>query len=299
MNDVTTVISISLLLATVRKAVPLIFASTGGFFSERSGVINIGLEGMMLFGAFSGAIVAFFTHNAWLGVLGAAFIGGLIGSLHAFVTIGLRANQIISGVAINLLGTGATIFLCQVFIHGERSFSLGQGDRLPSLGPFIPLTYIAFILAIGAAIFSYYTVGGLRLRAVGEHPRAADTQGIKVNRIRFMGVVASGICAGLGGAYLPMFSGSFAKNMTAGQGFIALAALIFGKWNPIGALGASLLFGFADALQETLQGRAHLPAQALQVVPYVVTMVALAGVIGRSIPPGAIGKHYEREQPEI
>jgi len=297
-NDGGMVIVVSLALATIRKSVPLVFASTGGFFSERSGVINIGLEGMMLFGAFSGAIIAFFSHNAWLGVLAAACVGGLIGCLHAFVTIVLRANQIISGVAINMLGAGTTVFLCQVFIHGERSFSLGSQDRLTSLGPFLPLTYIAFGLALGAALFCYRTVPGLRLRAVGEHPRAADTQGVKVNRIRFFGVVASGVCAGLGGAYLPLFSGSFAKNMTAGQGFIALAALIFGKWNPIGAVAASLLFGFADALQETLQGRAHLPAQALQVLPYVVTMIALAGVIGRSIPPGAIGKPYEREKPE-
>jgi len=297
-SDVGAAIGISLALATVRKAVPLVFASTGGFFSERSGIINIGLEGMMLFGAFSGAIIAYFSHNAWLGVLGAAFVGGLIGCLHAFATIQLKANQIISGVAINMLGAGTTVFLSQVFIHGERSFSLAPQDRLPALGPFLPLTYIAFGLAIGATVFSYYTVGGLRLRAVGEHPRAADTQGVRVNRIRFLGVVTSGVCAGLGGAYLPFFSGSFAKNMTAGQGFIALAALIFGKWNPMGALAASLLFGFADALQETLQGRAHLPAQALQMVPYVVTMIALAGVIGRSIPPASIGKPYEREVTE-
>jgi simple sugar transport system permease protein len=295
MNEIAAVFGVSLLLATIRKSVPLIFASTGGFFSERAGVVNIGLEGMMLFGAFSGAIISLVTHNPWLGVLGAAVTGGLVGYLHAIATIALRANQIISGVAINMLGVGGTVFLCQVCVGGERSFSLGPADRLPVWGAFIPLTYLAFIVVGLAFVFAYFTVPGLRLRAVGEHPRAADTQGINVNRVRFSAVIASGVCAGLGGAYLPFFSGSFAKNMTSGQGFIALAALIFGKWNPLGALAASLLFGFADALQEALQGRAGLPSQLFQVIPYVLTIVALAGVIGRSIPPAAIGKHYRRE----
>jgi simple sugar transport system permease protein len=295
MNEIAAVFGVSLLLATIRKSVPLIFASTGGFFSERAGVVNIGLEGMMLFGAFSGAVISLFTHNPWLGVVGAAVVGGLVGYLHAVATIALRANQIISGVAINMLGVGGTVFLCQVCVGGERSFSLGPADRLPVWGAFIPLTYMAFIVVGLAFVFAYFTVPGLRLRAVGEHPRAADTQGINVNRIRFSAVIASGVCAGLGGAYLPFFSGSFAKNMTSGQGFIALAALIFGKWNPLGALAASILFGFADALQEALQGRAGLPSQLFQVIPYVLTIVALAGVIGRSIPPAAIGKHYRRE----
>jgi ABC-type uncharacterized transport system permease subunit len=295
MSEIFAVFSVSLLLATVRKSVPLIFASTGGFFSERAGVINIGLEGMMLFGAFSGAIISVSTHNPWLGVLGAAVVGGLVGYLHAVATIALRANQIISGVAINMLGVGGTIFLCQVCVGGERSFSLGAADRLPIWGAFIPLTYLAFVVVGLAYVFAYFTVPGLRLRAVGEHPRAADTQGINVNRVRFTAVVASGVCAGLGGAYLPFFSGSFAKNMTSGQGFIALAALIFGKWNPLGAMAASILFGFADALQETLQGRGGLPSQVFQVIPYLLTIVALAGVIGRSVAPAAIGKHYERE----
>jgi ABC-type uncharacterized transport system permease subunit len=295
MNEIAAVFGVSLLLATIRKSVPLIFASTGGFFSERAGVINIGLEGMMLFGAFSGAVISLFTHNPWLGVLGAAVVGGLVGYLHAVATIALRANQIISGVAINMLGVGGTVFLCQVCVGGERSFSLGPADRLPVWGAFIPLAYMAFIVVGLAFVFAYFTVPGLRLRAVGEHPRAADTQGINVNRVRFFAVITSGVCAGLGGAYLPFFSGSFAKNMTSGQGFIALAALIFGKWNPLGAMAASLLFGFADALQEALQGRGGLPSQLFQVIPYVLTIVALAGVIGRSIPPAAIGKHYRRE----
>jgi ABC-type uncharacterized transport system permease subunit len=294
MNDILSVLSLTLLVATVRKSVPLIFASIGGFFSERSGVINIGLEGMMLFGAFSGAIIAYSTHNPWLGVLGAAVTGGLVGYLHAVATISLRANQIISGVAINMLAVGGTLFLSQVFVGGERSFSLAPTDRLPMWGAFVPLAYMAFLVVGLAYVFSYYTVPGLRMRAVGEHPRAADTQGISVTRMRYFGVVVSGVCAGLGGAYLPFFSGSFAKNMTSGQGFIALAALIFGKWNPIGAMAASLLFGFADALQESLQGRGGLPSQVFQVIPYVLTIVALAGVIGRSVPPASVGKHYQR-----
>jgi ABC-type uncharacterized transport system permease subunit len=298
MSDFLQVLNISLLLATVRKSVPLIFASIGGFFSERAGVINIGLEGMMLFGAFSGALIAYFTHNPWLGVLGAAATGGAVGCLHAVATISLRANQIISGVAINMLAVGGTLFLSQVFVGGERSFSLAPSDRLPMWGPLVPLAYLSFVLVGLAYIFSYFTVPGLRMRAVGEHPRAADTQGINVVKVRFLAVITSGICAGLGGAYLPFFSGSFTKNMTSGQGFIALAALIFGKWNPIGAMGASLLFGFADALQESLQGRGGMPSQLFQVIPYLLTIVALAGVIGRSVAPASVGKHYQREEKE-
>lgn len=294
MNEIFGLFGATLVLATVRKSVPLIFASIGGFFSERSGVVNIGLEGMMLFGAFSGALIAYMTHNPWLGVLGAAIVGGLVGCLHAVATISLRANQIISGVAINMLAMGGTLFLSQVFVGGERSFSLAPSDRLPMWGAFVPLAYLSFVLVGFAYFFAYYTVPGLRLRAVGEHPRAADTQGINVTKVRFLGVIASGVCAGLGGAYLPFFSGSFTKNMTSGQGFIALAALIFGKWNPVGAMGASILFGFADALQESLQGRGGLPSQLFQVIPYVLTIVALAGVIGRSVPPASVGKHYER-----
>jgi ABC-type uncharacterized transport system permease subunit len=294
MNDILSVLSLSLLVATVRKSVPLIFASIGGFFSERSGVINIGLEGMMLFGAFSGAVVAYFTHNPWLGVLGAALTGALIGCLHAIATIWLRADQIISGVAINMLAVGGTLFLSQVFVGGERSFSLAPSDRLPIWGGLVPLAYLAFLLVGLAYVFAYRTVPGLRMRAVGEHPRAADTQGISVVKTRFLGVIASGVCAGLGGAYLPFFSGSFTKNMTSGQGFIALAALIFGKWHPVGAAAAAFLFGFADSLQEALQGRAGLPSQLFQVIPYALTIVALAGVIGRSVGPAAAGKHYRR-----
>lgn len=295
MEEGLRIATIALFIATLHKAVPLIYASLGGFFSERSGVINIGLEGMMLFGAFSGAIVSMSTHNGWLGVLAAAVVGGLIGVIHAVMTIVLGANQIISGVALNMLAAGATVFLCQVLVAGQRSFSLDPNDRLPHLGPFMPLAYIAFFLVIFVWFFVYRTSSGLRLRAVGENPRAADTQGVAVNRIRFLAVTASGVFAGLGGVYLPYFSGSFARNMTAGQGFIALAALIFGRWNPLGAMGAAIFFGFADALQESLQGRAYLPTQVFHVVPYVLTIVALSGMIGRSIPPKSLGKHYSRE----
>ncbi len=287
--------TIGLIVATLHKAMPLIYASLGGFFSERSGVINIGLEGMMLFGAFSGAIVATSTHNGWLGVLAAAVVGGAIGALHALMTVVFGANQIISGVALNMLAAGGTVFLCQVLVSGERSFSLGLGDRLPNWGPFMPLAYFGFSLVILAWVFASKTRPGLRLRAVGENPWAADTQGVRVQRIRFLAVTLSGVFAGLGGVYLPYFSGSFARNMTAGQGFIALAALIFGRWNPLGAMGAAIFFGFADALQESLQGTTSLPTQAFQVIPYALTIVALSGMVGRSIPPRSLGKHYTRE----
>lgn len=295
MKAIIEIATLGLAVATLHKAVPLVFASLGGFLSERSGVINIGLEGMMLFGAFSGAVVAASSHNGWLGVLTAAVVGGAIGAIHATLTIVLGANQIISGVALNMLAAGGTVFLCQVLVAGERSFSLSIDDRLPHWGPFMPLVYLAFALVFVAWIIVYRTPWGLRLRAVGENPRAADTQGVEVNRIRFLAVITSGILAGIGGVYLPYFSGSFARNMTAGQGFIALAALIFGRWNPIGAMGAAVFFGFADALQESLQGRTSLPTQAFQIVPYVVTIIALSGMIGRSTPPKSLGKHYRRE----
>ncbi len=295
MNEIAGILTLSLMWATIRKSVPLIFASTGGFFSERAGVINIGLEGMMLFGAFSGAMVAGYSHSPWVGVLGAALVGGLVGLLHAIATVKLRANQIISGVAINMLAVGSTVFMCQLATGGDRSFSLSPHDRLPHWGAFIPLVYAAFVCVAATYLFAYYTVPGLRLRAVGEHPRAADTQGISVEKVRILAVVISGMLAGIGGAYLPFFSGSFTKNMTSGQGFIALAALIFGKWHPIGAMAASMLFGFADALQESLQARGGLPPQVFQSIPYVLTIVALAGVIGRSVPPASVGKVYERE----
>ncbi len=289
-----TVFLVSLLISTLRKATPLILASLGGFFSERSGVVNIALEGMMLFGAFVAAVVAQATHNPWLGILAAACVGAAAASLHATASIWFRANQIVSGLGVNLLAVGSTIFLCEVYTHGQRSFTLDAAAKLPHWGPFLPLVYLALLLVPVVFYVAYRTPPGLRLRAVGEHPEAARTLGVSVHRTRFWAVVASGVLAGVAGSFLPFFAGSFAKNMTNGLGYIALGALIFGRWTPGGALAASLLFGAADAFQEMLQGTGDIPPQFFQMVPYVLTMIALAGVVGRAVPPRALGIPFKQ-----
>jgi len=289
-----TVFLVSLLISTLRKATPLILASLGGFFSERSGVVNIALEGMMLFGAFVAAVVAQATHNPWLGILAAACVGAAAASLHATASIWFRANQIVSGLGVNLLAVGSTIFLCEVYTHGQRSFTLDAAAKLPRWGPFLPLVYLALLLVPVVFYVAYRTSPGLRLRAVGEHPEAARTLGVSVHRTRFWAVVASGVLAGVAGSFLPFFAGSFAKNMTNGLGYIALGALIFGRWTPGGALAASLLFGAADAFQEMLQGTGDIPPQFFQMVPYVLTMIALAGVVGRAVPPRALGIPFKQ-----
>ncbi|MCK4546752.1 MAG: ABC transporter permease [Candidatus Eisenbacteria sp.] len=285
----------TLLVSTLRKATPLILASLGGFFSEKSGVVNIALEGIMLFGAFVGAVVAQTTQNPWLGVLAAAGVGGAVAAIHATASIWFRANQIVSGLGVNLLAVGATIFLCEVYTGGQRSFMLSVSEKLPRWGPFLPLVYIALLMVPVVYLMVYRTRQGLRLRAVGEHPEAARTMGVDVQMTRFWAVVISGVLAGVAGSFLPFFAGSFAKNMTNGLGYIALGALIFGRWTPWGALAASLLFGSADALQEMLQGRGGVPSQFFQMVPYVLTMVALAGIVGRAIPPRALGIPLRKE----
>ncbi len=290
-----TVFFVTLLLSTLRKATPLILASLGGFFSERSGVVNIALEGMMLFGAFVAAVVAQSTHNPWLGILAAAAVGAAAASLHAVASIWFRANQIVSGLGVNLLAVGGTIFLCEIYTQGQRSFSLDAAAKLPRWGPLLPLVYVALLLVPVVFYVAYRTPPGLRLRAVGEHPEAARTLGVSVQRTRLWAVIASGVLAGVAGSFLPFFAGSFAKNMTNGLGYIALGALIFGRWTPWGALAASLLFGSADALQEMLQGSGGVPPQFFQMVPYVLTMIALAGMVGRAVPPRALGIPFREE----
>jgi len=295
MESGITLFVLTLALSTLRKATPLLLASLGGFFSERSGVVNIALEGMMLFGAFASAVVAQTTHNPWLGVLAAVAVGMAAAAIHATASIWFRANQIVSGLGINLLAVGTTIFLCEIYTGGQRSFTLAVGDKLPRWGPFLPLVYVALLMVPVVTIVAYRTQQGLRLRAVGEHPEAARTLGVSVPRVRFWAVVTSGALAGMAGSFLPFFAGSFAKNMTNGLGYIALGALIFGRWTPLGALAASVLFGSADALQEMLQGRAGVPSQFFQMVPYVLTMIALVGVVGRAVPPRALGIPFREE----
>ena len=297
---------LAVLDSALRMATPLILASLGGLFSERSGVVNIALEGILLTGAFASIVATFYTGNPWAGVFAGVFAGVLISLIHAIVSIVFKADQIVSGVAINLLAMGLTQFLTWIIWGSSANSPPVQGMAhwaLPEtwgplargvnvvIGHYPPLVYIALALVAVSHVILFRTPFGLRLRATGEHPEAVDTLGVSVRAMRFAGVLMSGAFAGLGGAFLALNTHQFVKNMSAGRGFIALAAMIFGKWNPAGALAACLLFGYAEAVQMGLQGQA-VPTQFVQMIPYVLTMVALVGVIGRARPPAASGKPY-------
>ena len=307
----------TILAATPVFATPLTYAAIGGMFSERSGVVNIGLEGMMLMGAFFGAYGADKTGSWVAGVLIGMASGAALALVHAFFAIHLRADQIVGGTAVNFLALGITGYL-YVDIYGNN----GTPDNLPaipdvhlgwlgsipphSLGSFLDevlgsqnlMVWLSFVLLVVAYIVMFRTPLGLHIRSVGEHPRAADTVGISVYGVRYASVVTSGALAALGGAYLSIgFVNSFTENMTAGRGFIALAALIFGKWRPFGAFAAALLFGFSSAFAPQLQNVDAWSTYGtlFEALPYVLTLIAVAGVIGRSIPPAAIGRPYQKQ----
>jgi ABC-type uncharacterized transport system permease subunit len=299
----------ALIAATLRYATPLTFGALAGIVSERSGVVNVGIEGMMLTGAFFGIFGADLLDSWFLGLLVGMAAGGLLALLHAFFSIHLRADQIVSGMALNFLALGVTgyVFLDHygdqgtpdnisrvpdVSIPGVKNMAF-FGDAIGKTNLLIWLSLLGVVLL---AVFLFRTPQGLRLRSVGEHPRAAETVGISVMRVRYMAVVCSGMLAALGGAYLSIgFVGSFNQGMTAGRGFIALAAVIFGKWRPAGALAAALLFGFSTALAQRLPAFSPSAAVLFQALPYVLTLIAVAGIIGRSRPPEAVGQPYVKE----
>ena len=299
----------ALFAAMLRYATPLAFAAMGGIFSERSGVVNVGLEGMMLAGAFFGIYGADKLGSWPLGLLCGALAGGALALVHAFFAIHLRADQIVSGFAINFLAAGVTgyIFLDQYAGAGtppdvpkipnvELGFLRDWYFVGPILGQLNLMIWLAFLTIVATWIVLFKTPIGLRLRAVGEHPRAADTVGISVYKIRYAAVTLSGVLAALGGAYLSIgFLSSFNQNMTAGRGFIALAAVIFGNWRPWGAAAAALLFGFSSALAPRLATYSESAQVLFQALPYVLTLIAVAGVIGRSIPPAASGRPYKKQ----
>jgi ABC-type uncharacterized transport system permease subunit len=297
----------ALLAATLRYATPLIFGALGGLFSERSGVINIALEGMMLIGAFFAAWGADVT-DSWVGGLVIAVLAGAVFALiHALFAVTLRADQIVSGTALNLLALGISGYL-YIDIYGEK----GTPDDLPGVpdihlpiksvpllgdifGQLNLLVWLALALVVITWVVVFRTAGGLRLRSAGENPLAAETAGLSVVRTRYLGVMTSGGLAALGGAFLSIgFVHSFTQNMTAGRGFIALAALIFGRWRPGGALAATLLFGFGSALAQRLPTFSPSGAVLFQALPYVLTLIAVTGVIGRSIAPAALGRPLPR-----
>ncbi|MDP8950020.1 MAG: ABC transporter permease [Actinomycetota bacterium] len=297
-----------LLASTIRNATPLIFAALGGLFSERSGVVNIALEGLMLVAAFFGVVGAWASGSALVG-LGSALAAGLLFALiHALMCVTFEADQIISGTAINLLALGGTGFLMVVIfgaggtsprVSGFETLAVPLLSDIPVVGPALfdqdLLVYLMYVLIPVTFFLVFHTPFGLRLRATGEVPEAVDTAGVSVARMRYYGVALSGLLAALGGAYLSMgLLSAFTEGMTNGRGFIALAALIFGRWNPIGAAAAALLFGFGLAVTFQVSQQA-IPLEFLQMLPYILTIVVLAGFGGRAIAPAAIGKPYRKE----
>jgi simple sugar transport system permease protein len=314
-NLEATVVWGALFAAMLRYATPLVFASIGGLFSERSGVVNIGLEGMMLTGAFFAVWGSDVTGTWQLGLVIGVVSGGLMGLLHAFFSIQLRADQIVGGTAINFLALGITTYLffklygaqgtppacpgtrdCLHTIPNVDLSFLGDGFLGDVFGRLNLMIWVAIGLVIATWIVVFKTPIGLRLRSVGEHPRAADTVGINVYAIRYGAVSVSGMLAAAGGAFLSLgFVNSFDDNMTAGRGFIALAALIFGNWRPFGAAAACLLFGFSSALSDFLQTYSTSISTLFEALPYVLTLVAVAGIIGRSIPPASVGRPYIKQ----
>ena len=305
----TVVVWSALFASMLRFATPLIFGALGGMFSERSGVVNVGLEGMMLMGAFFGIMGADKLDSWFLGLLVGIASGGAMALLHAIWSVHLRADQIISGFAINFLALGLTGYLF-IDIYGQEgtptdipsipNVRLAFLDGVPFIGDIFGnlnlMIWIALILVPLSWLVLFKTPLGLRIRAVGEHPRAADTVGIDVYRIRYGAVIASGMLAAAGGAFLSIgFVNSFNENMTAGRGFIALAAVIFGNWRPFGAAAACLLFGFSSALAQRLPEYPDSAAVLFQALPYVLTLIAVAGVIGRSVPPAADGRPYQKQ----
>lgn len=299
----------TLVAQTLSFATPLVFAAMGGIFSERSGVVNIGLEGMMLMGAFWGVYGADKGGSWVIGLLVAMGVGGLTALLYAFFAIQLRADQIVGGTAINFLAVGITgFFFVKLYNNNPipNGVSLLPNVNIPGLsgslggaiGGLNILTWASFVLVIVVYIVLFKTAIGLRIRACGEHPRAADTVGINVYAVRYGCVVLSGILAAVGGIYLsegPQGNGSFLFNMTNGRGFIALAAVIFGNWRPAGAFGAALLFGFSSALALKLQVYSQSTSTLFYALPYVLTLIAVAGVIGRTVAPAADGKPYSKQ----
>jgi len=289
-------IFLAFLAQTLRIAVPYLLASAGGVMSERAGLIGLTLEGYMLGGAFCAALGAYFGGSPWIGVLAAVVGGAALAWLYAVSSISYKADQVVVGIAINLLAIGLTrFFLRLVFDSSSNSPRVSGFDVRGSGAGFAalvqnPLIWIGLAIIPITAWMLYRTPFGLRVRAVGEHPAAAASVGVPVKRVRYLAVLLSGVFAGLGGAYLALDQHQFTDNMTAGRGFIALAATIFGRWDPVRAGLACLLFAAAETLQIRLQGSNAIPSQFVEMIPYLLTIIALAGVVGRAVAPAALGK---------
>jgi general nucleoside transport system permease protein len=302
---------VGMMNTSVVRATPIALAALCGVISERAAVVNIGIEGIMLMSAMTSVMFATLVHNLYAGLLAGMLTGMIIAGLHAILVIKFKVDQIISGVAVNIVGTGASSFISNRYmqIYTDQINNSGIFPnipipllvKIPILGPVVfennIIVYIMLILVAATFVILFYTRWGLRTRAVGEHPKAADTLGINVYMMRYVNVILGGLVAGIGGAYFTIGAvGRFDKMMTAGKGFIGLAAMIFGNWNPLGALGSSLIFGFADSLQVKMQILdIPVPTEFLQMAPYLVTIIVLAGLVGRVHPPAADGSPYEKQ----
>jgi ABC-type uncharacterized transport system permease subunit len=296
------IISYAFFMQTLRITIPYLLPSLGAVYSEKGGVINIALEGILLIGAFFTTVGAYFFQSALIGILFGILAGLAVVLLHAIATVTFKADQIVSGIAINLFAIGITKFFCKIFFNsssnseriiGLETINIPVLSSIPVIGnPFILLCIILLIISY---IVIYKTRFGLRIRAVGENPSAADSLGVSVSKIRYAGVLISGVLASLGGAWLALDQHSFTDGMSAGRGYIALAAMIIGKWNPWGAAGACLIFGFAESLSIQFQNLT-IPTQFIQMLPYILTIIVLAGFIGKSTPPAADGVPYEKDE---
>ena len=286
---------ISFLTQMIRIAVPYLFAASGGVIAERSGIISLSLEGYMLTGAFSATLGAHYSGSPWIGVLSGIFGGLVFGLLHAVASIRYKADQVVTGIAINLLAIGVTrFFLKLAFASSSNSPRIeGFGGNNALHGFDNPLLWLGLLTAPVLAFLVYRTPFGLRVRAVGEHPAAAESLGIKASVVQYIAVAISGMLAALGGVFLALDQHQFTDQMTAGRGFIAVAAVIFGRWDPVRAALACLLFAAAETLQIQLQGNQLIPSQFIEMIPYLLTIIALAGVVGRAVPPAALGKNAD------
>ncbi|KEQ23796.1 ABC transporter permease [Paenibacillus tyrfis] len=307
-----------LIHTTLVFSTALIFTAMGGIFSERSGVVNIGLEGLMISGAFASAVAAWYAEQAgfadgapWIGLLAAILVSMLVSLIHAVASITFKADQVVSGVVINFLAAGFTVYLVKILFAGSgqtetlnavfHNVAIPGLASVPLLGYGVFTAYPTTYLALAAVALGWYamfkTPFGLRLRAVGEHPGAADTLGVNVTRMRYIGVLLSGALGGLGGATITLTTTSnFSHNTISGQGFIALAAMIFGKWHPFGALGAAIFFGFAQAIRNFVQlfpVSQAIPMEFIYMLPYILTILVLAGAVGRAYPPASLGEPYD------
>ncbi len=315
MKELLSIFNVELLIGTIRLSTPIILASIGATICEKSGIVNIAMEGVMIIGAFFSTIITLKTNNPWLGLLAGVSFAMLFSLIHAVATITLHLEHVVSGAVLNIVALGLTRYLMIIIIGhpgttdlvkrslGQYKLAIPFLSKIPILGPILfnqtPIVYMTFIIIIIITIFLNKTKIGLHIRAAGEHPLAIETLGISVSKMRYLAVIISGFLCGLAGTYLAIENGtSFTEGMTNGRGFIALAANISGGWNPIGSFFASLLFGFADSLQFKLQASKiiNMPSEIFTMFPYIITVILVAGLVRKSRPPKALGLDFAIEK---